>query len=559
MLISLHVTNFAIVDFLELDFSDGMTAFTGETGAGKSIMIDALALALGSRADNSVIRKGAKQCEISAVFSIDQVATPYSWCTQHDIDIDDNTIILRRVIQKEGRSKCYINGQPHPVQKIKELSEMLVDIHGQHQHQTLLNHPTHRQQLDNYANHVELLQQVTTSYKTLQHLQKQLEQLQQQEINQDKMELLNYQVQELNALALGEGELATLNEEHEMLAHAKAYLENTKAIIHALNADDAPCMLSLLQAAKGQLDKLPEEQIEVKQCAEMLNSALIQCEEALSEIEQFDSKITLDPSRLFEIENRLETIYDLARKHHITPKELLSHQCKLQNELHALYANEEKTNTLGKEIIAIKETYLLHCQKLSQSRMNAAKKLTQNITCAIKQLGMPKGCVEIDISPLDKMHVHGMDKVEYKVCTNPGMAMDSLAKIASGGELSRISLAIQVITAQKSSTPTLLFDEVDVGIGGATAAMVGQLLRNLGKRLQVFCVTHQAQVAANAHHHFLVAKYEKNQNTFSTITQLEKNQKINEIARMLGGLTITEHTLNHAKELLNQQDEQTLS
>ena len=552
MLISLHVTNFAIVENLELDFAAGMSTFTGETGAGKSIMIDALTLALGGRADSSVLRNGANQCEISAVFGIAKSTAPYYWCKENDIELDDFTVILRRVINKEGRAKCYINGQPHSSQKVKELSSMLVDIHGQHQHQTLLNHQTHRMQLDVFAGHSSLCQEVSNQFKLYQQVSKQLDAIKQKNINQDRFDLLTYQVQELDDLALEEGELTRLNEEHAKLHHAKSYLENTRAIIDYLNAEDAHSLLTQLATALNLLSKLPKQDEQIIQSNEMLNSALIQCQEALSELERFEQNITIDPQRLFDIENRLESIHDIARKHHLSPNELTHHHQQLKNELTSLSQVEQQIQSLENELGEIKSNYLDHCQQLSSARKKAAKKLAHQITQAIRQLGMPKGCVEIEIKALDSMHAHGMDKVEYKVCTNPGMTMDSLAKVASGGELSRISLAIQVITAQKSSTPTLLFDEVDVGIGGATAAMVGQLLRNLGKRLQVFCVTHQAQVAANAHHHYLVSKHDKAQKTYSTISRLDESQKVSEIARMLGGLTITEHTLSHAKELLVQ-------
>jgi DNA repair protein RecN (Recombination protein N) len=553
MLVSLHIANFAIVDQLELDLSMGMTAFTGETGAGKSIMIDALALALGAKADSSVVRKEAKQCEINAVFNIDEDSHPAQWCNQHDLSFDDDMqIILRRVINSAGRSKCYINGQPFPLHKIKELSSMLVDIHGQHQHQTLLNHQTHRKQLDDFAKHDALVKEVYHYYQEWQQLNTRLKELNSQSINQDRKDLLTYQVQELEELELKTGELENLDTEHHQLHHAKSYIETAQTLIELLQSDDSQGITHLINDAINLCQSLPQENSAIKQCSEMLNNALIQCEEAATEVSHYAQNLTLDPERLYAIEKRLESIHDIARKHHVDAKLISNHLSTLQQELNQIQNLEDEKNQLQNEIKKAQQNYQTAAHKLSESREKFAKKLAQKITQTIRQLGMPKGIVEIELSSLEKMHAHGMDRIEYKVCTNPGMNMDSLAKIASGGELSRISLAIQVITAQKASTPTLLFDEVDVGIGGATAAMVGQLLKTLAKRLQVFCVTHQAQVASSAHHHFLVSKHDKAGKTYSNIELLDEAKKIEEIARMLGGLTITDHSLIHAKELLAQ-------
>lgn len=555
MLTSLRIENFTIVKHLELDFLSGMTAFTGETGAGKSIMIDALMLALGERADSSVIRAGEEKCDISACFHIEKNSEPTRWLLANDMACEDDTILLRRVLYAEGRSKCYINGHPFPLQQVKELSEMLVHIHGQHQHQTLMQHPTHRQQLDQYAGHTELLHEVNQLYKQCQKTKQDLDALQQQTMNADHAALLQFQIDELNALRLQEGESQALDQEHQMLHHANNYLEHAQQIQHLLSTDDEFSLCRGLHQISQWLLKLPQEHSSIKNAAELINSALIQCEETISEIQFFSDQVQINPLRLQEVESRMSALHLAARKYHVEVSQLPAHALQLQQQLNLLQESKTQCNQLQHHYQQQLDAFAVAAQSLRESRQKHAKTLAQEITAHIRQLAMPKGQVDVEISPLDKMQAHGLDKVEYKVCTNPGMPPDTLSKIASGGELSRISLAIQMITAQRGSTPTLLFDEVDVGIGGATAALVGQLLRQLGERLQVFCVTHQPQVASYAHHHFVVEKHSDNEQTFSTIIALTSCEKIDEIARMLGGITITEQTRSHARELLESVDD----
>ena len=552
MLTSLRIENFAIVSQLELDFSSGLTAFTGETGAGKSIMIDALMLALGGRADASVVRAGADKCEIHACFSFDEVSQPASWLTEHDLSNDQGEILLRRVMYAEGRSKSYINGQPFPLQKVKELSELLVDIHGQHQHQRLLQHATHRQQVDQYANHHALLDDVARLYRQCQQTKSALDALNNQDSMRERAELLQYQLDELSDLSLQEGEVQALHEEHQLLHHAREYLEDAQMITDLLSADDQPNVCHSLNQILQRLSALPQEQPHIKNAVELVNSALIQCDEALSEIVNFSTHVQLDPIRLQEVETRMSTLHQAGRKYHVDASQLPALAVQLKQELQQLKSQDVRQEKLQADYKQQVQAYDAAALLLRDSRLKYAKQLTEDISLTIRQLGMPKGYITAEFSPLEKMQSHGLDKIEYKVCTNPGMAPDTLAKIASGGELSRISLAIQMIAAKRGATPTLLFDEVDVGIGGATAALVGQLLRNLGERLQLFCVTHQPQVASCAHHHFMVEKYTDNDQTFSRVIPLAEPEKIDEIARMLGGLTITAQTRSHAKELLSQ-------
>jgi len=552
MLTSLRIENFAIVSVLELDFAAGMTAFTGETGAGKSIMIDALMLALGGRADASVVRPGAEKCEISAIFSYDDQSLPAEWLLEHDLSVDEGNILLRRIVYAEGRSKSYINGQPFPLQKLKELSELLVDIHGQHQHQRLLQHATHRQQLDQYAHHGALLEDVSRCFHQCQSVRLQLDALQHQDASRERAELLQYQWEELFALDLQEGEVQALHDEHQLLHHAREYLEDAQAIIDLLSMDDQTNVAQILHHILQRLSALPKEHSAIRNSIELMNNALIQCNEALSELSDFSTKINIDPDRLAVVEARMSLLHHTARKYHVDVNQLPVLADQLQQELQLLTHMDEKKVLLTAQLQQYQDAYDKAAHTLRASRMKYAIALAEEISTTIRQLGMPKGYMRIAITPLDNRYAHGMDKVEYQVCTNPGMAPDSLSKIASGGELSRISLAIQMIAAKRGSTPTLLFDEVDVGIGGITAALVGQLLRQLGQRLQLFCVTHQPQVASCAHHHYRVEKYIKEDQTFSRVIALDMPAKVDEIARMLGGLTITEQTRSHAQELLSQ-------
>jgi DNA repair protein RecN (Recombination protein N) len=552
MLTSLCIYHFAIVKRLELDFSQGMTAFTGETGAGKSIMIDALMLALGSRADTSVIRPGEEQCDITASFSFDPESEPALWLAEHDIPYQDNELYLRRVIHHEGRSKSYINGQPFPLQKIKELSEKLVHLHGQHQQQTLMQHQTHRSQLDHFAQHHDLLNEVTAHYKLYQALVQELEYLHKEQGHKEKIHLLEFKLEELSQLKVQEDELTLLHQEHLLLHHAKEYLVCSQQIREVLNGDETPTVCSSLSQAINLLHSLPVNHHAIKNAIQLLNDSLIQCEEAENELSMFHDQVILDPDRLIAIEERMSALHHMARKYNVDGNQLFEYIQKAHDELTELKRHGDKIIHIQNQLNEARIRYQQAALTLRSSRQIHATKLAQEITKIIQQLGMPKGWIELELSPLDSIHPQGQDKVEYKVCTNPGMAPAGLNKIASGGELSRISLAIQMITAERSASPTLLFDEVDVGIGGATAALVGKMLRNLGSRLQVFCVTHQPQVAASAHHHFMVQKQSDHQQTFTQISSLSPEDKVDELARMIGGLTITEQTRSHAKELLAQ-------
>ncbi len=552
MLRSLVIENFAIVTRLELDFSEGMTAFTGETGAGKSIMIDALMLAMGGRNDGSVVRTGEQTCSVSALFDFEDGSEPALWLAAHDIYPDENQVCLRRVIHAEGRSKAYIDGQLFPLQKVKAFSELLLDIHGQHQHQRLLKPATHRTQLDQYANHPALLDTVYKAYQTCQSLKQEKLAADAKPTDAAHTDFLNYQINELRDLNLMPNEVTELNQEHQRLHYAKSYLEDITHIHHLLRDGDdmTPNIQEQLYRVTQHLNALPQDNPALSTARELIHTASIQCEEAVHEVENFARLVQLDPERLHTIEERLSQLYSMARKYHVEPDALLSKLESLEAEAAALEQIEVTQRHLQEALDKAMLAYKQAADTLTDARKKAAKKLEQDITHMLKQLDITHGTIRLKISPLESIQPHGHDKVEYYVSTNPGVPPDALSKIASGGELSRISLAIQVITARRASTPTLFFDEVDVGIGGRTAARVGKLLRTLGERLQVFCVTHQPQVAASAHHHLVVKKHANQTHTFSEVITLKPEEKVAEIARMLGGLHITDETHKHAESLL---------
>lgn len=551
MLSTLYIENYAIVSKLELDFSSGLIAFTGETGAGKSIIIDSLMLVMGDRKDASMIRPGAHKCEIQACFTFDPHSEPAHWLRAHDLE-DCEEIWLRRVITSEGRSKSYINGQPFPIQKIKELSELLVDIHGQHQHQRLLHPSTHRAQLDEYGNHGALLTAVREAYQHYQTLEAEKAALMREAHHQERIDLLKYQISELQALQIQVGEFEELQREHHMLHHAQTYLQEADQLHIALLGEGEHLGITpQLHAMHQRVERLPKDNPHVQNLLELLHHAMIQCEEASSEIAAFSREIQLDPERLNHIEHRFSQLHQAARKYQKEPDELVAYHKTLEKERALLEQRDVRLERIQHELQEAQKHYMHVAEKLSEARIQQAPLLAEAITDTIRQLGMPKGILDIRLTRLEKIHPEGLEKIEYYVCTNPGLEAQPLSKVASGGELSRISLAIQLITAQKkAATPTLIFDEVDVGIGGATAALVGQYLRKLGQHLQVFCVTHQPQVAASAHQQYRVEKHMDENQTFSTIRHLTPETRVEEIARMLGGLKITQETRSNAETLL---------
>jgi DNA repair protein RecN (Recombination protein N) len=574
MLRHIHIRHFAIVDELALDIGAGMTVLTGETGAGKSILLDALGLALGDRAESGIIRAGASRAEVSAEFDIDNHQAVQHWLNEHELD-DDGQCLIRRTVSSEGRSKGYINGRPVPMQSLRELGEQLVDIHGQHAHQSLLKRDVQRQVLDDLAinacktgktktdSHEKLLRHTAEQFRRWQQLKQELAQLQASKTQrEDRLELLRYQVEELQQLSLTVESLTELENEHTRLANLNQLREGVEKIYASLDGDGQYSISSGLDHASTELVRLGALDANLTNACEALQGAAIQAADASNELRDYLDELSLDPERLQVVEDSIGVIHELARKHHCSPAALPSLQVSLEDELTALEQADVQLGEISDLVNAVESEYFAVAKKLSASRQKTAKQLASKVTENLHQLGMPYGQFEIALEAVETPSINGMERVEFQVTANPGQPVQPMAKVASGGELARISLAVQVIAAGTSRIPTLIFDEVDVGIGGGIAEVVGRLLRNLSADRQVLCVTHQPQVASLAHHHLQVSKQASKQKgkerTVTDVTVIREQDRVDEIARMLGGLEITEQTLSHAREMI-ERGQQALS
>ncbi len=554
MLTHIHIRDFAIVERLELDLERGMTAMTGETGAGKSILVDALGLALGDRADIGVIRHGAERAEIVAQFDLAAASDAGLWLEQHDL-AEDNDCLLRRVITAEGRSRAYINGRPVPVQSLRELGDLLVDIHGQHEHQSLLRRETQRQLLDDFAGNGELLSQLDQVYRDLDQRQRELQSLRTAAADRSaRLDLLRFQVQELESADLRADEPAQITEEHGRAANAGQLLETSQAAIAALYESDEDNVHDRLSRVHADLDGLCDLDNGVVPIRELINEAMIQVQEAVDQLRTYVDRLDLDPSRLQWLEDRLGLLHGLSRKHHVAAESLPDVLIALQTELHSLDNADERLGALQDEIDGLRGRYHELAAQLTRRRRDAARTLNNRVSDVIGELGMTGAAFEIAVETAAdaKPAAHGLERVEFQVRTNPGQPLKTLAKIASGGELSRFSLAIQVVLADSTRIASLIYDEVDTGIGGAVAEVVGRRLRALGDGRQVLCVTHLPQVAAQAHHHLQVSKQNDAQFSGTRIARLDPPARIEEVARMLGGVEISAQTRAHAEEMIEK-------
>ncbi len=552
MLVHLSVHNYAIVEHLDLELDRGMSVITGETGAGKSIMLDALGLTLGDRADSGVVRPGADKADILASFDLGDIPEARAWLAERDLD-SEGPCILRRVITAEGRSRAYINGTPCPQGDLKTLGELLIDIHSQHEHQSLLKAETHRRLLDEYAGSQDLARQVQLAAQRWRQTRQELERISNSSDEQRaRQQLLSYQLEELENLALGDNELEQLEQEHKALSNSEQLLSACRQVLELCSESDAGNVLSALTASLHRLNAFHSQPGAIGEAVNLLASAQIQVEEAVGELNRFLDHFDADPERQRYLEERLDNIYTLARKHRIQPGELGALQQQLLDELENLNADDEAVERLAEELTAYARHYQEKAAELSALRNEAAGRLASAVQQEMQRLGMPGGqfSVELRSSSAEEPQPYGLEQVEFLVSANPGQPLKPLAKVASGGELSRISLAIQVITAQTSRVPTLVFDEVDVGIGGPTAEVVGQLLRRLGERGQVLTVTHLPQVAAQGHHHLFVHKLRGSEETRTAVAKLDGTQRVEEIARMLGGVDLTEESLAHARQMV---------
>ena len=560
MLNHITIKNLAVVDSLELELNSGLTVLTGETGAGKSILIDALGLVLGDRAEAAAVRYGAERADIAAEFDIYNPLVE-QWLKDNELYDSDNkpdeetVCLIRRTINAKGRSRGFINGQPVPLQKLRELGEKLVNIHGQNTHQALLKTEEQRLLVDNFAELNPLRKDVDQCYRQWKKKSSAYQQLQQDTTERnDRLDLLRFQVQELDELELQDNELKGLEEEHSRLSNASRLIETSQSVNIQLVDDEQNSISHQINYCINALDDLTKIDNSLMPVSEMLNNALIQIDEAGSELRHYVDSLELDPQRLQWLDSRIGSIYDLSRKHRVETELLYNHIETLRIELQHLEHADDHLENLLKEVEACKDNYFSLTKTLTQKRIKAAGLLAQQVTGHIHELGMEHCVFEIRVSAIDSElpQLHGMESIEFYVSTNAGQPLRPLSKVVSGGELSRISLAIQVVTAQFSNIPTLIFDEVDVGIGGGIAEMVGNKLRLLGHSAQILCVTHQAQVASQAHQHLNVYKQTEKDNTSTHINPLDEEQRIEELSRMMGGIKITEQTRSHAREMLQQ-------
>ena len=550
MLQQLHIRNFAIIDNLELDFNHGMTVITGETGAGKSIAIDALGLVLGDRADASFVKHGAKRSEIVASFDISSLPNVGKWLAEQELD-ENAECILRRTISAEGGSRAYINGRPIPLQQIKLLSEKLIDIHSQHQHQSLLRQDTQRQLLDNFGKHQPLVEDVALAYAKWHKLNQTLKQLKANISERaTRIDFLQFQINELHELELREDEWQSLEQEHKQLANAEQIEQALNDAVCLLN-DDENAVSTQLSTVLQKLEPLSEFLPDIQNSIDSIQNAIINVDETITDLRHQVSDETFDNEHFIAVENRLTSLLDISRKHHCEPRELLEIQTNLENELSPLLNAEETLGNLEAQIKKAQQAYQKLADKLTSKRKQTAKKLKQSVEIIVNTLGM--NCqfeAQLVMPENDQPSKFGNEVILFCISANPGTPLKPLGKVASGGELSRISLAIQVVTAQVTSIPSLIFDEVDVGIGGGIAEVVGTLLKDLGKNKQIICITHQAQVAAKGDTHWLVEKNANKNNVTTNIIPLDKTEREIEIARMIGGLELTQATHQHAKEML---------
>jgi len=545
MLRALHVRDFVIVTEAEINFETGFTVFSGETGAGKSILIDALALTLGERADSSVLRQGATRAEISAVFDIPPALT--EWLTAHDLHTDD-ALVLRRVVDAQGRSRAYINGSAVTVAQLREVGEHLVDIHGQHAHQSLLRTDNQRDMVDAHASHQGLRLQVAQAWKAWRKVERQLTLSEQdaQALNAAR-EKIEWQLAELDRLGLGATEWDEVSTEQTRLANAQSLLDGAALALGCLDENEDSAHHQLV-AALQKITQLLRHDPALQAVHESLESARISVSEAVSDLNAYLSRVELDPERLAIVDERMRNIFDLARKFKTEPEQLYALHTALRREQEALSASTD-IETLRANAAALKAEYQTHANTLTSARRKAAADLGKQVSKVMQTLAMEGGQFSVVLAE-GPASAHGQDAVEFLVAGHAGTTPKPLAKVASGGELARISLALSVIASRAARVPTLIFDEVDSGIGGAVAEVVGNLLRELGLRHQVLCVTHLPQVAARGQHHFQVSKQQTKGITESSIAKLEAQERIEEVARMLGGIKITPTTRKHAQELL---------
>lgn len=549
----INISNYTLVESLEIEFAQGTTAITGETGAGKSLVLDALGMALGDRADTDTIRHGKERAEVTATFDINTIDAAKAWLDANDFNSDDNCI-LRRIYTREGRSRGYINGQPSTMSQLQELGDMLTDIHSQHEHQSLLRKETHCRLLDEYAKAEDLASKVASEYSAWHKVHLDLTNLLQRSDELDnRKDLLSFQVNELQQIDLTAKHLEQLELEQKTLANAEQIVQDSHNLLAICEQAEEFNLRDSLNKALSILANIEYKPDALKITEELLQGGLIQIEEAINEISHHIDRFEADPQRLQTVEEQLSAVFQLSRKHRVNPDQLEITLQTLETELKNLIGGSENINAMEEKLADLAKSYEKSAKQLSSKRKSASKTMAKEINRQLQKLSMEGAELLVQLSPIShgEYRSSGLEEVEFLLATNPGQPHKMLAKIASGGELSRVSLAIQVVAANHSKIPTLVFDEVDVGIGGSTADIVGQLIKQLGERGQVISVTHQPQVAAHAHHHYRASKVIEDNSAESLMVPLNQQQRVEELARMLGGAKVTKQTLSHASELLS--------
>ena len=551
MLTQIHIRDFATIQELQLHLNNGCTMITGETGAGKSIFIEAIELALGGRASQNIVRPGKDKAEISLCFDVTHFPKVIERLQSMDLYQGAPECIIRRIITSDGRSRCYINGSPSTVQLVKELGERLFHLHGQHEQQVLLQAETQREMLDRYADQLLLAAEVKRLAEEWKTIDQQIKNLRDKSAERvQHSDYLRFQLDELQAVDLKPGEWETLEAEHHRLTHAEELLHHLQHTLQLIAEDDNQNALSLLNNIRKLLESIQPIESRANEWITVLNSILIQLGDLESDLRNYLEQTELDPEKLHAIETRVSQIFNLARKHKLNPPELVNFQKQLSDELNALNSSDEDIIQLEMQQKNVQQQYAEQAEKLSLARKKAAAKLEKEITATMRSLSLPHGEFKIELEKEPALlSSHGNEKIVFLIKTNPDQTLQAL-KVISGGELSRLSLAAHLALASRTNIPTLVFDEVDTGLSGATAEKIGKLLRKLGDSYQVFCVTHQPQVAACGHHHLFVEKYFVEKSTHTRLRLLGPEEKTREIARMLGGEKITEKTLAHAREVL---------
>jgi DNA repair protein RecN (Recombination protein N) len=548
MLLALRLRDFVIVDELELEFGPGFTVLSGETGAGKSILLDALQLALGARADTGAVREGASRADVAAEFRTDPWLD--AWLAERDLAGDPGVVLLRRVVEADGRSRALVNGQPATAALLREIGERLLDVHGQHAAQSLLRPDGQRLLLDAFAGLEAEVQAIGSTHAEWRGARRRLDEVEHhaRELALER-ERLEWQAAELAQLKLAPGEWEELGAEQKRLANAAALIEGAAGAAQALSEDDDAIASALAQVLQ-RLRPLAQLDERLKEAAEMLDGAAIQVDEAASALSSYAQRVDLDPQRLADVEQRIAAVFSAARKFRLAPEAIPAELERLQSRLAELAASRD-VDALRARAESLREAYDAAASGLSARRRDAATRLSRGVSALIGELGMAGGRLEVLVEASEPS-ASGADRVEFRVAGHAGATPRPLAKVASGGELSRIGLAIAVLAAQANPVPTLIFDEADAGIGGAVAEVVGGLMRQLGESRQVLCVTHLPQVASKAHQHLAVTKHTSGGRTVSRVKPLDRAARVEEIARMLGGMEITATTRKHARELLAQ-------